>query len=164
MRATQLTRKKSEEEARLSLEALCVTGEHCVLEMRNKMMRWGVDDAAQERIIKHLVERGFIDEERYCRAFVKDKVIYNKWGRRKVEQALWAKRIPQEIIREALDEVDQENYVDTLRQLLKNKSRSVKASSEYERTQKLIRFAAGRGFTMDVIRQCLNTDYDEDNC
>jgi regulatory protein len=110
------------------------------------------------------VERGFIDEERYCRAFVKDKVVYNKWGRRKVEQALWAKRIPQEIIREALDEVDQENYVDTLRQLLKNKSRSVKASSEYERTQKLIRFAAGRGFTMDVIRQCLNTDYDEDDC
>jgi regulatory protein len=110
------------------------------------------------------VERGFIDEERYCRAFVKDKVVYNKWGRRKVEQALWAKRIPQEIISEALDEVDQENYVDTLRQLLKNKSRSVKASSEYERIQKLIRFAAGRGFTMDVIRQCLNTDYDEDDC
>ena len=48
--------------------------------------------------------------------------------------------------------------------MLKAKRKSVKAASDYERDMKLIKYAMGRGFTMDVIKQCLNTDieYAED--
>ena len=47
-----------------------------------------------------------------------------------------------------------------LRPLLKQKVRSIRAENDYERTQKLVRFALGRGFTFDIIRQCLNVDDD----
>lgn len=155
-----MKKDRSEKDVILSLEALCVTGEHCLQEMRDKMYRWGVDKEVQERVLEHLVENRFIDEERYARAFVKDKARYNKWGSRKIEQALWAKRIPESIIHEALNVVEPEEYVTTLRSLLK--SRKGSGSGSYEDNLRLMRFALGRGFTMDIIRQCIDTDYDTD--
>ena len=83
---------------------------------------------------------------------------YNKWGRRKVEQALWQKHIDEDIRRRVLDEIDDDEYLDVLRPLLKQKRRSTKASSDYELNQKLMRFALGRGFTFDIIRQCLDVE------
>ena len=58
------------------------------------------------------------------------------------------------------------NGLDVLRPLLKQKRKSIKAGNDYELNQKLVRFALSRGFTFDIIRQCLNVDeideYEED--
>jgi len=78
-----------------------------------------------------------------------------------VEQALWQKHIDGDIRQRVLSEVDDEEYLSVLRPLLKQKRRSVKASSDYELNQKLIRFALGRGFTFDIIRQCLDVTDEE---
>ena len=37
----------------------------------------------------------------------------------------------------------------------------MKANSEYEKNMKLIKFAMSRGFTFDVIKECLTGDMDE---
>lgn len=152
----------SEEDALLRLTSLCSTAEHCSHEMIEKMQRWQLADDAQARIIEYLVKEKYIDDERYARFFAKDKIRYNKWGRRKVEQAMWLKHIDGNIQRDVLDDIDDEEYLAVLRPLLKTKRKSVKASSDYEMNMKLIRFAMGRGFTMDIIRQCLDNDnYDD---
>jgi len=149
---------KTEQEAYLTLAALCARSEHCQWEMLEKMRRWELDDAAQARVMARLVKERYVDDERYARAFVKDKVRYNKWGRRKVEQALWQKRIDDDIRERVLDEVDEEEYLNVLRPLLKQKRKSIKAGNDYELNQKLVRFALGRGFTYDIIRQCIDVD------
>ena len=152
----------SEEDALLRLTSLCSTAEHCSHEMIEKMQRWQLADDAQARIIEYLVKEKYIDDERYARFFAKDKIRYNKWGRRKVELAMWLKHIDGDIQRAVLDDIDDEEYLAVLRPLLKTKRKSVKASSDYEMNMKLIRFAMGRGFTMDIIRQCLDNDnYDD---
>jgi regulatory protein len=148
----------TEQEAYLRLAALCAQAEHCQQEMRDKMRRWGVDEVAQDRVVDRLVKERYVDDERYARAFVKDKIRYNKWGRRKVQQALWQKHIDQEIQQQVLDEIDETEYLDVLRPLLKQKRKSTKAANDYEMNQKLMRFALGRGFTFDIIRQCLDVD------
>ena len=148
----------TEQEAYLQLAALCAQAEHCRQEMLDKMKRWGLDEGVKDRIISRLVKERFVDDERYARAFVKDKVRYNKWGRRKIQQALWMKRIDEHIQQQVLDEIEEREYLDVLRPLLKQKRKSVKAQNDYELNQKLIRFALGRGFTFDVIRQCINVD------
>ena len=112
---------KSENEAFLTLASLCAQAEHCQWEMTEKMRRWEVDESAQARIIQRLTKERYVDDERYARAFVKDKVRYNKWGRRKVEQALWQKHIDEDIRQRVLDEVDDEEYLAVLRPLLKQK-------------------------------------------
>jgi regulatory protein len=156
-------RQKTEQDAYLTLAALCAQGEHCQWEMLEKMRRWEMDEAAQARVMERLVKERYVDDERYARAFVKDKVRYNKWGRRKVEQALWQKHISEDIRQRVLNELDDEEYLAVLRPLLKQKRRSIKAQSDYEMNQKLMRFALGRGFTFDLIRQCVDVDEDPDD-
>ena len=149
---------KTEQEAYLTLAALCAQAEHCQWEMLEKMRRWEVPEEAQARVMQRLVKERYVDDERYAQAFVKDKIRYNKWGRRKVDQALWQKHIDEDIRKRVLDEVDDEEYLGVLRPLLKQKRKSTKANSDYELNQKLMRFAMGRGFTFDIIRQCIDVE------
>lgn len=155
-----MKKKMTAQEAYLQLAALCAQAEHCEQEMRDKMKRWEIDESVQNQVIGRLTKERYIDNERYARAFVKDKIRYNKWGRRKVQQALWLKRIDEEIQQRVLDEIDEKEYLNVLRPLLKQKRKSIKAQSDYELNQKLVRFALGRGFTFDIIRQCLDVDED----
>lgn len=161
-----MTKEKTEQEAYLQLAALCAQAEHCEQEMRDKMKRWGMTPQVQDNVVSRLVKERYIDNERFARAFVKDKVRYNKWGRRKVQQALWMKRIDDDIQQRVLDEIDDKEYLDVLVPLLKQKRKSVKANSDYELNQKLVRFALSRGFDYGVIRQCLdveeNMDFDDE--
>ena len=153
-----MKKEMTEQEAYLQLAAFCAQAEHCEQEMRDKMKRWELDETAQNRVIARLIKERYVDDERYARAFVKDKIRYNKWGRRKVQQALWLKHIDTDIQQRVLDEIDEKEYLDVLRPLLKQKRKSIKAESDYELNQKLVRFALGRGFGFDIIRQCLNVD------
>ena len=148
----------TEQGAYLQLAQLCARSEHCQYEMLEKMRKWGMPDEAQARVMQRLVSERYVDDERFARAFVHDKIRYNKWGRRKVEQALWMKRIDEDIRERVLGEVDDDEYISVLCPLLKQKRRSTKAQSDYELNQKLAKFALSRGFTFDIIRQCIGGD------
>ena len=151
----------TEQGAYLQLAQLCARSEHCQHELTEKMRRWGMSDEAQARVMARLVGERYVDDERYARAFVRDKIRYNKWGRRKVEQGLWAKHIDDDIRERVLGEVGADEYLSVLRPLLQQKRRSVKADSDYELNQKLVKFALSRGFTYDIIRQCISGDIDD---
>ncbi|MCH5311634.1 MAG: RecX family transcriptional regulator [Prevotella sp.] len=151
----------SESEAKSRLSALCAQREHCSYEMIEKMQRWELSEEAQAMIMQYLTEHKFIDDERYARAMSIDKLRYNKWGRKKIEQALWQKHIDSDIITHVLDEIDDDEYLSVLRPLLQSKRHSTKGKTEYEINQKLIRFAFSRGYEYRLIRQCLD-DVEED--
>ena len=160
---TMISKRKfmNEETALSQLAALCSTAEHCSYELREKMKRWELSEEAQERILERLKSERYFDDERYARAFVHDKVKYNKWGRRKVEQALWMKRIDEHTTRQVLDEVSDDEYADVLRPLLAQKRHSLKGFSEYEMRQRLVRFALQRGFDMRIVKLCMEVDDEE---
>lgn len=148
----------TENEARLRLSALCSQAEHCSHEMVEKMRRWAVPDDAQARIMEYLTTNRFVDDERFARVFAADKIKYNKWGRRKVEQAMWQKGIDRDVQQRVLDDIDDEEYMAVLRPLMKSKRKSIKAANEYEMNMKLTRFGVSRGFGYDQIRRCLDGD------
>lgn len=155
-------REMTEQQALSRLAALCARGEHSTGEAISKMRQWGIGEAACERVVDYLVSHHYIDDERFARAFVHDKLAYNGWGRRKLEQALWQKGVGQDIIDRVLDEVAPQDFTAKLRPLLEAKRRTVKAANPRELTAKLIRFALGRGYTYEQVRACLDTDTDED--
>lgn len=135
---------------------LCVPKPNIVqVTWTTRCARWGLDEEARQRVIDYLVSHQYVDNERYCRAFVNDKVKYNHWGRNKIAQALWQKRVPEDIATAVLDEVPEEDYLDVLRPMLKAKWPTIKADTDYERSMKLIRFAMGRGFELDTIKKAL---------
>lgn len=153
----------SEAEALCKAEAYCVTSEHCVFEVSEKLKQWGVESDTRRRILKRLTDEKYIDEARFSGFFVNDKFRYNKWGRTKIAQALWQKRIPQDVYNPYLDGIDEEEYLNVLRGLLSVRKKSIKAHNEYELNGKLIRFALGRGFEMNVIQRCIKLPDDTES-
>ena len=145
----------TEQQALSKLMTLCARSEHSSGEMQQKMRLWRISDEAQARIMERLIKEKFVDDERYTRAFVNDKIKYNQWGRRKIEQALWAKGVDRDIQQRILDAVDEEEYIKVLRPLLKSKNRSIEARNEFERQMKLIRFAQSRGYLMNEIEKSM---------
>lgn len=137
--------------------AYCTLCERCISEVSKKLTTWGVPPAEQQRIIDRLQDEGFINEERYCRAFVNDKLRFNRWGRVKIRAALYEKRLPQEYIAQAIEEIDEEEYMQTLHDLVATKQRELK-NEDFATKQKIIRFAASRGFEPAKILQIVKCD------
>ena len=153
-----LQKKKpiTEQEALQKLSALCARAEHSSGEMLEKMRRWQLSEDTRERVLDRLIDEKFVDDERFARLFVREKIRFDRWGRRKIEQALYQKGVASDISRRVLDVVDDEAYVAELKKLIAAKRRSVQAESDYEMRAKLTKYALGRGFGYNVIRQCID--------
>lgn len=139
------------------LEALCAASERSSYELRMTLARWGVDGADAARIIRSLERDGFLDDGRFARAFVNDRYRFSRWGRAKLRAGLYGKRIPADIIAEALEVIDEEVYEENLRGLLRGRIRSMGDEARtYGGRTRLFRFAAGRGYepslVADIIR------------
>lgn len=152
------------EEARLKAEAYCAMSEHCTDDVCRKLEQWGAPLAAYDSILEHLKKEKYVDDARYAIAFVRDKYRFNQWGRMKIVQALRMKQIASVEINRALEEIDETEYSDILTSVIQRKQPTIKAANDYERRGKLIRFAAGRGYEMEKILQCLERiGYEDDS-
>ena len=138
------------------MAALCALAEPSSGAMLEKMLRWQLSEDARQRVLDRLIDEKFVDDERFARLFVREKIRFDRWGRRKIEQALYQKGVASDISRRVLDEVDDEAYVVELKKLIAAKRRSVQAESDYEMRAKLTRCALGRGFGYEVIRRCID--------
>lgn len=135
--------------------AYCAMAEHCAAEVREKLRLWGASAADADRIVAYLSTEKYLDELRYCEAFVRDKFRFNRWGRIKIEVMLRAKNLPDDYIAQALAQISDDEYLQTLSDLIRTKERTLKVRDYHDRRFKLIRFAQSRGFELEAIAQCL---------
>ena len=156
-RTTSLTPEKAYAQA----AARCSVREYCRADWQQKWWRAGLSAEAVENVLMRLESEGFIDENRYARAFVHDKLNYDHWGRVKMRAALQQKGLSASDISEALDTIDAEAYEEVLKALLAAKERTLKGAEGYERKQKLARFAASRGFEISLVFRLLDMADDE---
>ncbi len=146
----------TEQEILFKLAAYCSKGERCLFDLHKKMDQWEFPQGNRKEVIDRLIREHFVDEERYCRAFVRDKTLYSKWGALKITNALRMKHISPELIKSIINEQKENVPVEEhLLPLLLAKNKSIKAENDYERRNKLIRFALGRGFVYEDILSCL---------
>ena len=146
----------TEAEGKALAERYCSGAEHCCQEVRAMLERHKAESEDIERILKHLVKEGYIDEPRYARAFVHDKVRFAKWGRQKIAQALWQKRIPQSVADDALSSIDEDEYMAALKDVVKARFRTVKGATEFERKMKTMKTVCGRGYESSLVRKVLD--------
>ena len=149
------------DEVLYKLAARCSVSEQCLSDVEGKLAKYDLTEEEKTRILRHLVEEKYVDDGRYAEAYVRDKYRFNKWGRMKIAQGLRMKGIDKETIATAMEAIDEAEYLDILRDLLKAKRKSTKGKNEYEVNGKLVRFATGRGFEYAAIRQCLDASVDE---
>ena len=116
----------TDEEALNRVASYCSTAEHCRAEINEKLQRWGIAYDTIARILDRLESEKFIDDERFCRAFVNDKFRFAKWGKMKIAQGLYMKKIPSDVAWRYLNEIDEEEYLSILRDLLASKRKRMK--------------------------------------
>jgi regulatory protein len=148
--------KISPEQALSRLQRLCSRTEKCVTDIRLKLAAWEFAPGETSKIIAQLQAGGFVDERRYARAFVHDKITLSYWGVVKIRKTLKNKKIDDEVIREALAAIDKLTQEHTLACLLSHKEKSLKAVPLVTRKAKLLRFALGRGFEYEMAMRAVD--------
>jgi regulatory protein len=145
----------SEQEALHRCAAYCSAAERCVQDIVKKLEQWEIPLPVQNNILAKLQKEGFLDEARYCRAFVNDKFKFSQWGKYKIIYELRRKQLPEAHIQEAVQQIGTDENLETLRQLLQQKRKLVTGKNDYEIRIKLLRFATGRGFDAADADRCL---------
>lgn len=133
------------ENALIRLETLCARAEHCTYEMLTKLRNWGITGSRAEEIIDRLIDNRFIDDLRFARSFVRDRYRFSGYGRRKIAMGLAAKRIPRDIIDEAMEEIDDDIYYANLSHIVSRKAATLDLGS-FDDRNKLYRHAISRGY------------------
>lgn len=135
--------------------SLCARSEQAPADIHDKLVKWGLSSDAATRVVRELTEQGFLDENRYARAFAKDRFVFNGWGKIKIAHQLRMKAIPAEVIDEAMTAIDEDQYRRRLVELLSAKWRAVKDRELRAAWAAMMRFAVSRGFETALAAQCV---------
>jgi regulatory protein len=133
------------------VQFICSKQEKCCSEIRKKLQDWNISTENQDEIIDSLIQDRFIDENRYTNFYVRDKYRFNKWGKIKIAFQLKLKQIPESIITEALNQINDDEYQENLTDILKIKLNSLTEDDTYRLKSKLYNFAQSRGFESHLI-------------
>lgn len=144
--------------ALIQLERFCAYQERCELDVRQKLNRLGVFKQDQQKILAHLKEYDFLNEQRFVAAFVQGKFRIKKWGRQKIKAALKAKGLEDRLIEEALAEIPMEQYREHIGSILEKKKNTKSNKSSYELKAYLFRHLAGKGYEPAIFGPILE-DY-----
>jgi len=134
---------------------ICSRRELCISDVAAKLALWEVTSSDARKILDTLLKENFINEERYAKAFVRDKFTYNKWGKIKIASHLKLKRIPASTINLALEEIDNSEYFNAIEAILKTHKKTIKAKTDYELKAKLLRFGLSRGFESSLLYEII---------
>ncbi len=148
-------RTKTKERALASLQALAARSEKSSGDCYRLMRSWGVAEGEWEWVMSRLYADKFIDDERYARAYIREKISINGWGAYKIVMGLRGKGVAKEIIDEAIDEIEKSQFTERLYELLGRKARSVKYENIYQLKDKLLRFGAARGYDFDTMQEAI---------
>ena len=135
----------------------CAYQDRCTQEVRTKLATFDMPNPEKDKIVKLLVDEGYLDDERYASTFVRSKIHLKKWGVNKIKMALKMKGISDEIISYALSEIDPEIYREELIKVLKAKK--INETDPYKRKAKLAQYAMQKGYEPALVWDVLRNFY-----
>lgn len=137
--------------ARQRIENWCAYQERAQQETKDKLYEYGLHKTDVEQIITELIGNNFLNEERFAIAFAGGKFRIKKWGKIKIKIELRQRKVSDYCINKALKQIPDKDYFSTLEKIIQQKSKLVKETNKIKRHNKLIQYAASRGFEKDLI-------------
>jgi regulatory protein len=138
-------------QAKERIERYCAYQERSHQEVRNKLYSFGLYRDDVDQILSNLITDGFLNEERFAKAFAGGKFRMKKWGRIKITRALEGKGLSQNCIRIGLREIPEDDYLTTLRRLLEEKLLLLDQENIYITRDKLAKFVIQKGYEPDNV-------------
>ncbi len=152
----QIRKKITDPNLALSkIESWCAYQERCQQETRDKLYSWGLWTDAVDSIIIELITKNFLNEERFANAYAGGKFRIMKWGRAKIKVELRKRHIPEGMIRNALVQIDSDDYVAVLNKILVAKWKAEKEKNKLKKKMKVIRYLTSRGYELDLINESI---------
>ena len=127
----------------------CAYQDRCTQEVRTKLATFDMPDSDKEKIVKLLVDEGYLDDERYASTFVRSKIHLKKWGVNKIRMSLKMKGISDDIINNALSEIDPEMYRSELIKVLQAKK--INETDPFKHKAKLAQYAIQKGYEPSLV-------------
>lgn len=149
-----MTNKFTKEEKAILTKLMrwCSLSEKCTADIRRWLLQKQLPLDNLEKITGYLIAHNYINETRYAAAFVHDKFLFNQWGRLKIVTELSKKNIPQPIIdKTIMNGIDEKEYVNMLKNLLKKKKKSLEGKEISIIKQKILNFALSKGFESELV-------------
>lgn len=139
------------QEAKTKLYRFCTYQERCHQEVERKLHELGIKGDDIDEIIHHLIAEGFLSEERFAKTFASGKFRLKQWGRLKIVNELEQRNLSKHCIQAGLQEIEDDQYLESLRNLLGKKAPSLKADNIFTLRDRLSRYAIQKGFEADLV-------------
>ena len=146
----------TKEQALQKLRQYCASQERSHYEVTQKLWDLGIRKTQHPSIIATLIEEDYLNEERFAKQFVGGKAGLKDWGRKKIFYALKERQVSEENINRALKEIDEESYLDTIKQMAEKKFALLKKEEDQVRKKKTIDYLRQKGFEFDLVMKAVN--------
>jgi regulatory protein len=137
------------------IRGFCAFQERCIHDVTEKLNEWKVGQKHIEKIIDQLIKEDYLNEERFAKSYAGGKFRINHWGKTKIIYELGKRQVPDLIIQIGLQEIDDDEYEGTLKEILLRKSREIREKDPYKKRQKLITHAAQKGYDYNLIKHVI---------
>ena len=144
------------DEAQKKLEFFCTYQERCHKEVRQKLKDMNMIPLAVDKIIVHLIEHNFLNEERYANAFTMGKFRIKKWGKQRITLELKRREISKFLIDKAISGINNEDYLETFNTLAEKKFESITETNKQTRKRKLADYLLYRGWESHLVYDKVN--------
>ena len=129
----------------------CVYQERCILDVENRLLAWGLPKNDWDQLIDKLIDKDFLNENRYIEDFVRGKFMIKKWGRNKIKAGLLQKKLSGTIVNQELRSIDENEYQNTIKSLIEKKKLLLGIKDDLVLRDKLYRYLLGKGFESELV-------------
>ncbi|WP_405209203.1 regulatory protein RecX [Aquimarina sp. LLG6339-5] len=143
-------------EAIKKMEHYCAYQDRCHKDISQKLNTMKLIPEAKEKIILHLIEHNFLNEERFAKSFARGKFRIKKWGKQRIIRELKFRQISEYCIKVALKEISENEYLETFHNLAEKKFNSLTDADTYKKRKKLIDYLLYRGWENQLVFEKVN--------
>ena len=155
--SSKVRRNLTKEQALQKLKHYCAYQERCHSEVREKLFSLGVWKKDHDEIISALIEKNYLNEERFAIAYAGGKWRVKQWGRQKIKYALKQKQVSDYCIKKAMKQIDEDEYLEVMTRVAEEKYAALKKEQYLVRKKKTMDHLVARGLETDIVRQILST-------
>lgn len=148
---TGVRKKFTPQEALVKIQRYCAYQERCHQEVKARLYDFGLSTSQVDTLVSQLITEGFLNEERFAKAYAGGKFRMKKWGRLKIQRELELLGLTRNCIQRGLKEIEAGDYSKTIKTLVRKKSISLQEPNLYRKRDKVTRYVIGKGFEPELV-------------
>jgi regulatory protein len=143
-------------------KALSMAQHYCAYQDRctSQVLEWcrkkTIRSADIQRLLSDLARDGFLDDDRFARAYARGKFRNNQWGRMKIVSGLRFNKIGDALIEAAMSEIPDADYQVQLKSLLGRRMGSFSRDLSSQEQIRVASWAAAKGYERPLIIEMIN--------